>query len=197
MRVIKVILFQDSFKFIVILSLIVRLRRRFKRVETTEQLSKMMGKQTIKGRNNSESKGNQSSFSVQDQGLGRDLLDPSEIGRLPRNKCLVLCTNEYPFLDDKFPTFKDKRFAEMKAKKLDVAKWISLGAPSPPPDPKELKNAHIAASIDARTREVDVSPGTVREIQKQLSDGPSQSSSLRKRLTSFPSKWKDFLHGRK
>ena len=168
-----------------------------KSVETTEQLSKMMGKQTIKGRNNSESKGNQSSFSVQDQGLGRDLLDPSEIGRLPRNKCLVLCTNEYPFLDDKFPTFKDKRFAEMKAKKLDVAKWISLGGPSPPPDPKELKNAHIAASIDARTREVDVSPGTVREIQKQLSDGSSQSSSLRKRLTSFPSKWKDFLQGRK
>ena len=33
MRVIKVILFQDSFKFIVILSLIVRLRRRFKRVD--------------------------------------------------------------------------------------------------------------------------------------------------------------------
>ena len=136
-----------------------------KSVETTEQLSKMMGKQTIKGRNNSESKGNQSSFSVQDQGMGRDLLDPSEIGRLPRDKCLVLCTNEYPYIDDKFPTFKDKRFAEMKKKKLDVGKWISLGAPSLPPDPSELKNAHIAGSIDARAGEVEIDPDTVREIQ--------------------------------
>lgn len=136
-----------------------------KSVETTEQLSKMMGKQTIKGRNNSESKGNQSSFSVQDQGLGRDLLDPSEIGRLPRNKCLVLCTNEYPYIDDKFPTFKDKRFAEMKGKKLNVEKWIKEGAPNHSQEEKPPKKVHIAASVDVRTGVCELTP----EVANQLS----------------------------
>jgi type IV secretion system protein VirD4 len=133
-----------------------------KSVETTEQLSKMMGKQTIKGRNHSESKGQQGSYSTQDQGLGRDLLDPSEIGRLPRTKCLVLCTNEYPYIDDKFSTFTDKRYKEMKKNKLDVAQWIRCGMPAKPPDKEQMEKAHIAASIDAGTGEVYIGKDTVK-----------------------------------
>ena len=133
-----------------------------KSVETTEQLSKMMGKQTIKSRNNTKSKGNQSSFSIQDQGLGRDLLDPAEIGRLPRNKCLILCTNEYSYLDDKFPIFQDKRFQAMKQQKLDVKQWIKLGAPSS--QKAAPKNAHIVASVDARTGEIQLEHVVAKEL---------------------------------
>lgn len=135
-----------------------------KSVETTEQLSKMMGKQTIQGRNHSESKGQQGSYSIQDQGLGRDLLDPSEIGRLPRTKCLVLCTNEYPYIDDKFPTFTDKRYREMKNQKLDVAQWIRCGMPATLPDRDQLQKAHLAASIDARTGEIQIDKDTAKEL---------------------------------
>ena len=50
----------------------------------------MMGKTTITGRDASESKGQSGSYSVQDRGLGRDLLDPAEVGRIGRTECLVI-----------------------------------------------------------------------------------------------------------
>lgn len=94
-----------------------------KSVDTTEKLSKMMGNESIMARNNSTSKGGQGSFSLSDNVMGRALLDPAEIGRLPMDECLVLISGMFPFKDKKYPTFDQKWFKEMK--RLDVDKWFS------------------------------------------------------------------------
>ena len=100
-----------------------------KSTATAKTLSESMGKATIKGKSNTTNKGGQGSYSIQVSGLGRELLDPAEISRLPRRKCLVLPANDYPYCDDKFPTFQDPRYKELK--KLDVKKWLREQRPPP------------------------------------------------------------------
>lgn len=80
--------------------------------KTTKTLSEMIGKTTIDTQNMTESHGQSGSYSTQDSSLGRDLIDPSEIGRLQRGECLVLITGLPPFKDKKYPTSKHKRFCE-------------------------------------------------------------------------------------
>ena len=47
---------------------------------------------------------------MNNQIMGRDLIDPSEIARLKRTECLVLISGLPPFRSKKYPTNKHKRF---------------------------------------------------------------------------------------
>lgn len=100
-----------------------------KSTQTAKVLSEAMGKATIKGKSNTTSKGGQGSWSVQVYGMGRELLHPAEINRMPRRKCLVLPANDFPYIDDKYPIFQDPRFRQQK--KLNVKKWLAEQKPAP------------------------------------------------------------------
>lgn len=84
-----------------------------KSTKTTKQISEMIGKATIDTQNINESRGQTGSYSLQNSNLGRELIDPSEIGRLKRTECLVLITGLPPFKSKKYPTAKHKRFKEI------------------------------------------------------------------------------------
>lgn len=81
-----------------------------KSTKTTKQIAEMMGKTTITGRDASESKGQSGSYSVQDRGLGRDLLDPAEVGRIGRTECLVIIVGLPPFRSRKVNNKRHKRY---------------------------------------------------------------------------------------
>lgn len=84
-----------------------------KSTKTTKQISEMIGKTTIDTQNINESKGQTGSYSLNNAILGRDLIDPSEIGRLKRSECLVLITGLPPFKSKKYNTAKHKRYKEI------------------------------------------------------------------------------------
>ena len=84
-----------------------------KSTKTTKQISEMIGKTTIDTQNINESRGQTGSYSLNNAILGRDLIDPSEIGRLKRTECLVLITGLPPFKSKKYPTAKHRRFKEI------------------------------------------------------------------------------------
>ncbi len=84
-----------------------------KSTKTTKQLSEMIGKTTIDSQNSSVSKGQSDGFSMQNQILGRDLIDAAEIGRLKRSQCLVLITGLPPFKSEKYKTNTHKRFKQI------------------------------------------------------------------------------------
>jgi len=86
-----------------------------KSLKTTKDISEMIGKTTIDRQTVNESKGQSDSYSVNNQILGRDLIDPAEIGRLKRNECLVLITNLPPFKSKKYKTKKHRRFKQIHA----------------------------------------------------------------------------------
>jgi len=82
-----------------------------KSAKTTKQISEMIGKTTIDNQNISESRGQSGSFSMQNQVLGRDLIDASEVSRLKRSECIVQITGLPPFKSIKYPTAKHKRYS--------------------------------------------------------------------------------------
>lgn len=84
-----------------------------KSTKTTKQISEMIGKTTVDTQNINESKGQNGGFSLQNSVIGRDLIDPAEIGKLKRSQCLVLITGLPPFKSLKYPTKRHKRFHQI------------------------------------------------------------------------------------
>ena len=80
--------------------------------ETTEYLSKRIGKQTINIRNRTKSKGRNGGSESHNK-MARDLLTPDEIGRLEGDECLVFITKEHVFRDKKLLAFQHKRAYEI------------------------------------------------------------------------------------
>ncbi|MDR1322272.1 MAG: type IV secretory system conjugative DNA transfer family protein [Gracilibacteraceae bacterium] len=81
-----------------------------KSVKTTENISKMIGKTTIDHRSANETRGEHGSFSLNNQIIGRDLIDAAEVSRLERRQCLVLIQGLPPFKSNKFDTAKHRRY---------------------------------------------------------------------------------------
>lgn len=70
---------------------------------TTDYISKRLGKQTIDSLDTSETRGSSGSYSRQYRTLGRELLTPDEVGRLPNEECLYLLRGLAPFRSRKLP----------------------------------------------------------------------------------------------
>ena len=85
-----------------------------KSTKTTKEIAEMIGKTTIDNQNINESRGQTGSYSVNNQIIGRDLIDAAEIGRLGRSECLVLITHLPPFKSEKYPTHKHKRYSQIR-----------------------------------------------------------------------------------
>ncbi len=81
-----------------------------KEQSTLEYISKMIGKTTIDHRGMSESKGQNGSYSLQHQIIGRDLITPDEVGRLSGGECIVSIRGEKPFRSRKFDIKRHVRY---------------------------------------------------------------------------------------
>ena len=68
---------------------------------TLEELSKMMGKETIDTYNNSETKGNSPSFGKNYQKLGKDLMSIDELAVLDNEMCILQVRGVRPFMSRK------------------------------------------------------------------------------------------------
>lgn len=110
--------------------------------QTAESLSKMAGKATVDTRHSSESRGRHGQYTLQNNTLGRDLIDPSEIGRLGRNECLVLISGLPPFRSRKLDPSKHARYRELAAggaPRFDPRQALEQArGPAPGPDGAEL-----------------------------------------------------------
>lgn len=81
-----------------------------KEQSTNEYVSKSVGKMTIDQRQSNETMGSHGSFGRQDSTLGRDLLDPSEMEKIPGDECVVMLSGVEPFKSKKYPLEKHKRY---------------------------------------------------------------------------------------
>lgn len=81
-----------------------------KEQSTNEYVSKSIGKMTIDQRQTNETKGSHGSYGNQDSTLGRDMLDPSEVEKLPGDECIVMISGVEPFKSKKYPLEKHPRY---------------------------------------------------------------------------------------
>jgi type IV secretion system protein VirD4 len=84
-----------------------------KEQSTLEYISKMIGKTTIDNRNIHESKGQNGSYSLNYQILGRDLITPDEVGRLKGTECILSIRGQRPFKSRKFVIEKHRRYKQL------------------------------------------------------------------------------------
>lgn len=70
--------------------------------DTLKYISDLLGKGTFDKKTYSYSKGRQSSTSTSFDKIGRELLDPSEIQRLKKDKCLLFVSGYQPYMSQKF-----------------------------------------------------------------------------------------------
>lgn len=70
--------------------------------DTLEYISKLLGKGTFDKKTYSKTKGRQSSSSTSYDKIGRELLDPSEIQRIDKKKCLLFISGYNPYFSSKF-----------------------------------------------------------------------------------------------
>lgn len=84
-----------------------------KSTKTAKQISEMIGQTTVDTKYASEGKGQYSQYSLQNNTLARSLIDPSEIGRLKRDECLVLISGLPPFRSKKYDPSGHPRFREI------------------------------------------------------------------------------------
>ena len=80
-----------------------------KSYETLEYLSKMLGKTTIRVKNNSYSVG-KGSANLSFNTTARDLMTPNELSLIESQKCIVLIRGLEPFFDDKFEYTKHSNY---------------------------------------------------------------------------------------
>jgi len=71
-------------------------------METLEYMSKLLGKATFDKRTTGRTRGNKGSSSQNWDVIGRELLDPSEIRKLPRENCLLVVGGRNPFYSKKY-----------------------------------------------------------------------------------------------
>ena len=77
---------------------------------TLEEISKMLGKETIDMFNTSITKGTQESHGQNFQKLGKDLMSVDEIAVMDGEKCILQVRGERPFLSKKYDITKHKNY---------------------------------------------------------------------------------------
>jgi type IV secretion system protein VirD4 len=78
--------------------------------DTLKYISELIGQGTFDKKSYSITKGSHGSSSVTYDKIGRSLLDPSEIQRLKKNKCLLFVSGYNAFLSKKFNYYKHPNF---------------------------------------------------------------------------------------
>lgn len=77
--------------------------------DTNKQISETIGKETVKVRNGSESRGANRSSTTSYSLIERDLMQPSEVGLLDQGQALLMVAGFYPFKDGKYDVAAHKR----------------------------------------------------------------------------------------
>ena len=96
---------------------------------TLKELSQSLGRETIDTYNTGESRGRETSHSLNYQKLGRELMSVDDLATLDGGKCILQVRGLRPFLSDKYDITKHPNYKHLsdadKRNTFDVEKYIS------------------------------------------------------------------------
>ena len=96
---------------------------------TLKELSQSLGKETIDTYNTGESRGRETSHSLNYQKLGRELMSVDDLATLDGGKCILQVRGLRPFLSDKYDITKHPNYKHLsdadKRNTFDVENYIS------------------------------------------------------------------------
>jgi type IV secretion system protein VirD4 len=106
---------------------------------TLKDLSEALGKETIYLLNNSVSRGNNPSFSMNYQKVGKELMSIDELSVMDGLKCVLQLRGVRPFLSDKYDITKHKNYRFLSdsdpANSFNIGKFVSTSLKVDPNEP--------------------------------------------------------------
>ena len=133
-------------------------------METLEYISKLLGKGTFDKKDNSRTRGRQSSSSISNSKIGRELLTPDEIRNLKKTVCLLIVSGKQPFYSQKLNLKLHKNYKYTPDK--DPSYTIDYKPQAPPDKPKKLSNKDVRLAIDRMPTEQQ----PIQEAQPEVKD---------------------------
>ena len=97
---------------------------------TLDEISKMLGKETIHMLNTGESRGQSASYSMNYQSLGKELMSMDEIGVMDGSKCILQVRGVRPFISTKYDIEKHHNYKYLAdadpSKAFDIAAFVKV-----------------------------------------------------------------------
>lgn len=118
-------------------------------MDTLEYMSKLLGKGTFDKRTTGRTRGRQGSSSENFDVVGRELMTPDEIQKIPKSNCMLIVGGRHPFYSEKYdyPSHPNYRFTS------DGGAPSYHFTPDPPPWEKEDKENSYPHREDEKTTE--------------------------------------------
>jgi len=121
---------------------------------TLEDISKMLGKETIDMYNTSVTKGTQESHGQNYQKLGKDLMSIDEIAVMDGGRCILQLRGERPFLSRKYDITKHKNYRYLSDANpkyaLDIGKFLSTKLKLKPEDKYDVIEIDLSNEVPER-----------------------------------------------
>ena len=115
---------------------------------TLDEVSKILGKETVDSYNTSVTKGNQESHGQNFQKLGRELMSIDEIAVMDGSKCILQVRGERPFFSRKYDIEKHPNYYRLadfdKKNFFDVEKYLSTKLKLKPDDVYEVMEIDLS-----------------------------------------------------
>ena len=122
---------------------------------TLEEISKMLGKQTIDQTNTSRTRGMQESYGQNHSKLGRELLSVDELAILDGAKCILQIRGERPFLSYKYDLEKHPKYKGLSdfdpRNRFNVERYLSTNLRAKPTDVFEVVELDFATKMEQQS----------------------------------------------
>ena len=120
---------------------------------TLKEIEEMLGKETIDTFNTGESRGRETSHSLNYQKLGKSLMSVDEIAVMDGGKCILQVRGVRPFLSDKYditshPNYKYLSDSDPK-NAFDIGKFLSCKLKVKPTDAFEVFETDTSEELQA------------------------------------------------
>lgn len=120
---------------------------------TLKELNQSLGKETIDIVNSGESRGRETSHSLNYQKLGKDLASIDELAVLDGSKCILQLRGVRPFLSRKYDITKHPNYKYLsdfnEKNNFDIAKFLSTKLTTKPDDEYEVFEIDVSDSSNA------------------------------------------------
>lgn len=115
---------------------------------TLKELSTALGKETIDTFNTGESRGRETSHSLNYQKLGKELASVDELAVLDGSKCILQLRGVRPFMSNKYDITKHPKYKQLsdydKKNEFDIEKFVSTKLRTKPDDVYEVYEIDIS-----------------------------------------------------
>jgi len=122
---------------------------------TLEEISKILGKQTIDQTNTSRTRGMQESHGQNHSKLGRELLSIDELAILDGAKCILQIRGERPFLSRKYDLTKHPKYKGLsdydRRHRFNVERYLSTKLRAKPDDVFEVVELDFATKMEQQS----------------------------------------------